>query len=117
MTTRTDTVTAEYRLPKAFASDHWNRDCGRTDVIVRETRSHFIVRMDDDGYGDMESDADYYVDCGSEMGRDYMGLVSSARATLRALRAAGSPSERQVAEQHVCWVDDTYCSESGGGAR
>lgn len=83
--------TKTYRLPKTFPSDHWDRDCGRTDKIVRETKSHFFVEMDGDGYSDMESDAEYYRDCGSEMGWEYQGLISSARATLAALKKAGPP--------------------------
>lgn len=89
-------ATAIYRLPKAFASDHWGRDCGETDEIVRETKSHYYVKMDADGWGDMESDADYYVCCGSDMGWDYQGLVSSARATLAALRKQGPPTTEET---------------------
>lgn len=84
--------TAIYRLPKRFAEDHWNRDCGRTDEIIRETRTHFYVKMDADGWGDMESDADYVIDSGSEMGWEYQGLIASARATRDALRKQGPPS-------------------------
>ena len=85
-------ATKIYKLPKTFASDHWGRDCGLTDEIVRETKTHYFVQMDEDGYSDMESDADYSVYCGPEMGRDFLGLVASARATLKALKAAGPPN-------------------------
>lgn len=84
--------TKVYRLPKRFAEDHWGRDCGVTDVVVRETKEHFFVEMDRDGWGDMESDADYYVGMGSEMIESMgIGFVSSARATMNALRKAGPP--------------------------
>lgn len=84
-------ITKVYRLPRRFAMDHWHRDCGRNDEIIRETKTHLYVEMDAEGYGDMESDADYYADAGSEMGRDYAGLIASARATLAALRKQGAP--------------------------
>lgn len=85
------TARREYRLPKVFAEDHWDRDCGQTDVVVRETKTHYFVSMDANGYSDMESDADYYVYMGAEiMG---LGFLASARATLKALRAAGPPPE------------------------
>lgn len=82
-------TTKTYRIPKAFARDHWDRECGLTDVIVKETSDHFYVQMDEDGYGDMISDADYYVALAPEMGPEYFGLTRSAAATLKALRAQG----------------------------
>lgn len=88
-------TTKTYRLPKAFASDHWGRDCGTTDEIVRETKTHYYVKMDEAGYSDMESDADYYVCCGGDMGWEYQGLVSSASATLAALRKQGPPESEE----------------------
>lgn len=81
-----------YQLPKVFARDHWDRDCGRTDEVVRETADHFFVKMTPEGWSDMESDADYYVECGPDMGPDYFGLVASARATLKALHKQGAPA-------------------------
>ena len=87
-------ITAIYRLPKRFAEDHWGRDCGQTDEIVRETKSHFYVKMDQDGWGDMESDADFYVGMGGEMIESMgIGFIASARATLNALRKQGPPTE------------------------
>ena len=84
--------TAIYRLPKCFAEDHWDRDCGQTDEIIRETKAHYYVQMDCDGWGDMESDADYYLGMGSEMVECMgIGFMASARATLAALRKQGPP--------------------------
>lgn len=88
-------TTKTYRLPKTFPLDHWERECGQTDEIVRETKTHYYVKMDSAGYSDMESDADYYVYCGREMGWDSQGLISSARATLAALRKQGPPESEE----------------------
>lgn len=86
--------TAIYRLPKAFASDHWGRDCGTTDEVVRETKSHYYVKMDADGYSDMLSDADYYCFMPGDFLEAGMsiGFIASARATLAALRKQGPPA-------------------------
>lgn len=83
---------ATYRVPQRFFDDHVERDCSRTSRIVGEEDGLYLVEMDGDGWSDLESDADYYVSMGvSELGREYMGLVSSARATLKRLRDQGPP--------------------------
>jgi hypothetical protein len=87
-----------YRLPKRFADDHWGRDCGETDRIIRETKKHYYVEMDEDGWGDMESDADYYVGMGGEMIESMgIGFIASARATHAALIKAGRPGAEPTA--------------------
>lgn len=91
--------TAVYRLPKHFPEDHWSRDCGETDEIVRETKSHYYVKMDDDGYRDMLSDADYYCFMPGDFLEAGMsiGFIASARATLNALRKQGPPTTEESA--------------------
>lgn len=85
--------TAIYRLSKCFADDHWSRGCGETDEIVRETKSHYYVKMDAGGYSDMLSDADYYCFMPGDFLEAHMfiGFIASARATLAALRKQGPP--------------------------
>jgi hypothetical protein len=84
-------TTKIYRLPKKFADDHWDRDCGETDRTVRETKAHYYVEMDMEGYRDMLSDADYYRDFDRYEGFEWAPLASSARATYAALKKAGAP--------------------------
>jgi len=92
-------TTKTYKLPKRFADDHWSRDCGETDKIVRETSTHYIVEMDAEGYSDMLSDADLYSDhTHFDPPQDYFGLAQSAKATVKALTAAGEPEPAQVAD-------------------
>ena len=78
---------ATFKVPARFYEDHrYQRECGQTGVIIKELARHYIVLLDDAAYYDLQSDADYYVDGGvAEFGPDYLGLISSARATLKAL--------------------------------
>lgn len=87
----------ELRLPPRFFEDHMSRDCedaaqiataDRT-VELRETSKAVIVEMSHAGIAELWSDADYYA---SEMGGNYPGLASSARATLRAIRDQYAPA-------------------------
>lgn len=84
--------TKTYKLPKRFAEDHWGRDLGRNDEVVRETSTHFFVEMDADGYSDMLGDAEFYSDHTLfDPPNAYFGLAQSAKATVKALVAAGEP--------------------------
>lgn len=86
MSTRIELV-----VPTAFWDDHVSRDCeigagiGEADrsVEIKQTSKGTLVSMTEAAIAELWSDADYYA---SEMGRDYPGLASSARATLRAIR-------------------------------
>ena len=73
-----------YRVPKVFYDDHVRRDLpgGR---VVKETKQHYHVELNDEEHHELLSDANYYGDpeTGKEMGMS--GLSSSARATARAL--------------------------------
>lgn len=86
-----------YRLPKRFAEDHWGRECGQSDRIIRETKKHYYVEMDEDGWGDMESDADYYRDFARYEGFEWGPLAASAKATYDALHKAGRPGAEPTA--------------------
>jgi hypothetical protein len=87
----------ELRLPPRFYEDHMSRDCEDGAQIatadrsqeLRETSKGVIVSMTHAGIAELWSDADYYA---SEMGGNYPGLASSARATLRAIRDQYPPA-------------------------
>ena len=84
-------------LPPRFWDDHASRDCEDGARIPADERSieertmsrGIVVSMTHAGISELWSDADYYA---SEMGGDYPGLASSARATLRAIRAQYPPA-------------------------
>jgi len=92
-------TTKIYRLPKKFADDHWGRECGETDRIVRETKTHYYVEMDMEGYRDMLSDADYYRDFARYEGFEWGPLAASAKATYDALHKAGAPGADEPAAE------------------
>ena len=77
-----------YRLPPRFYTDHRSRDCGQTGIVLKQTSKFVEVVLDDTAIADLRSDADYYVHEGvgsNGMDREFLGLVSIAAATLRAL--------------------------------
>lgn len=82
--------TAIYRIAATFADDHWERDCGATDVEIKRDKRTVTVVMDAEGYADMLSDADYYWDMRSETGMD--SLSRSAKRVMDALLQAGPPA-------------------------
>jgi hypothetical protein len=75
-----------YRLPPAFYWDHVARDlpAGR---VVRESKRHVFVELDEAERAELLSDARYYADPAIAADMGLFGLASSARATVRALRA------------------------------
>lgn len=79
------------KVPRRFYDDHVDRGCGETDRLVSVTMKHYVIELDEAGYVDLLGDADYYVDMLPELDRCYFGLVASARATLKILRASGGP--------------------------
>lgn len=80
-----------YRLPPTFYEDHTARDLPAGNV-VRETKQHVYVSLDAAEFAELLSDASHYSTPGM-YGPEYLGLVSSARATVRALVAAGQPED------------------------
>ena len=91
--------TTHYRIPKRFVQDHENRSCLRhddgseygkeisiEDVLVKETKTHYVLDLNKAQVDELLSDADYYAS-GSD--QEDIGLRSSARATLKALLDQG----------------------------
>lgn len=81
-----------YRLPPVFYDDHVARALPAGE-LVRRTSRHVFVELDAAAFDELVSDARYYADEMGDAGFDGHGLVTSARATLRALEAAGRPLE------------------------
>lgn len=84
-----------YVLPPAFYSDHRARDLpevGSSDVVKASSRKVHVL-MDIDAYLDLLSDSRHYGWSMRQAGFDDIGLIGSARATYRALDAAGPPEE------------------------
>ena len=80
MDTTTDTILIE--LPSAFYDDLIGDGPGGT--IVSASRSGYKIRCTEEELQEIYSDAKHYAWLGTqELGREGIGLVSSARATVR----------------------------------
>lgn len=81
-----------YRLAPKFVEDHWYRDCGENDVIVKQNKKFVYVEMDQAGYDDMLSDADYYYECRDQF-EGYADISASAKSVKVSLIKQGAPNE------------------------
>lgn len=80
--------TVRVSLPPAFYDDHVSRGLPSGQEVAR-TQRRVLVELDEDGQRDLLEDAEFYVDMGvAEFGREMLGLITSARATVVALRRA-----------------------------
>jgi len=86
---------ASYHVPPRFWDDHVARGCAEDGLQeeVRRTARSVQVRLDRAGYAELLSDAEHYADPSmqAELDPEYVGLVTSARATVRTLRKWGAP--------------------------
>ena len=76
------------KVPAFFFEDHTNRQNEPESLrqsIVTDHGSKYTVRLSDSQLANLLDDALYYSDA-SDMGREFQGLASSARATVRALK-------------------------------
>jgi hypothetical protein len=73
------------KLPKKFYADHRARECGQTGKIVSSTKNYYIVELDQIALDDLIGDALYYIECADMFDPRLPALVSSAKATLRAI--------------------------------
>lgn len=76
------------RIPKRFLDDHAERDLD-TPKIERSTSTHYWVNTEDPALDELVSDAEHYAEGGVST-IDFphlLGIVASAKATLRALRS------------------------------
>lgn len=76
------------KIPRRFYDDHRYRECGQSGVIVRKTKTYYLVELDQEAWDDLYSDADYYGDdsVSEDLWEQYRGVVLSARATLKVMR-------------------------------
>jgi len=75
-------------LPPAFYDDHVSRGLPSGQEVERNAR-RVTVELDAASYQDLLDDAQFYIDMGvAEFGRELLGLIASARATVIVLRRA-----------------------------
>lgn len=91
-----------YTIARIFAEDHWERNCGLTDEVVKVNARTVVVDLDVDGYQDMLTDADYYWDMRDEMSWD--SLCQSAKRVMAALLKAGPPDGFEVVRRGISYV-------------
>lgn len=83
-------------LPRRFYEDHIDRMSDKnpeepaySDVALKWKKNTVVVQACDEALAEIESDADYYA-CqvaGESMEKEYFGLIMSAKATLRRIKA------------------------------
>ena len=80
------------KVPAIFYWDHrFNRDCGRTGVIVKDTQRTYTLSLDESAFVDLYSDADYYASLkGSDDYPENRSIVDSAIRTLNTLKKVGA---------------------------
>ena len=85
-----------YKLPATFTLDHIGRDLLDYENVVDNSGRKIVVRLNDDEYSELKSDAEFYISMGSGeygFGSESFGLIRSAVATLKSLNEQGWPSE------------------------
>lgn len=83
MDSKTNTNTI--KIPKTFFDDHSNRELAGSAVITKELSKHYIITIDDPDLAELIDDCELYITPGL-FAWDMQYLVSSARATLNAIR-------------------------------
>lgn len=85
-----------YELPAVFLQDHASRDLDEGIAYISTKGRYEYVVLTDEAYDELLSDADFYADSRyviNEMGREFLGLSRSAKATAARLRKAGRPND------------------------
>jgi hypothetical protein len=77
----------EVKVPATFYYDHVGRDLP-AGKILKEYATKILVKLDEESYDELLSDAEFYADGAGGLGSEFRGLISSAQATVRALEAA-----------------------------
>lgn len=85
-------ATRVYVVPATFYDDHIGRDCGVTDRIISQNKRQFTVELDQVGYEDLLTDAEYYWDCREALDMVRPAIIRSAKRTYEYLVKAGAPS-------------------------
>jgi hypothetical protein len=77
----------EVTIPSVFYWDHVDRDLPAGEIIKSYANGRLFVRLDEDEFNELLSDAEYYAEGGGGLTSEYRGLMASARATVKALKA------------------------------
>lgn len=84
--------TSMIRIPRRFYDDHCERDLPAPPVLKATSKHYYICGLPTSMLDELLDDADYYshaIDCYPGSGMEYLsGIVSSARATAKAIRKA-----------------------------
>ena len=75
-------------LPLKFWTDHKSRGCSESAVELKRNKVFVTVQLDKESWDDIYGDAEYYATFTStepEYEADIIGLIPSAKATLRRL--------------------------------
>ena len=83
-TTNTNELVVTIKIPMRFYEDHIERGC-EEGTIIKVLASHYIMELTESAYYDLKSDADSHMDGGESFEFGMQWLVSSARATYRAI--------------------------------
>ena len=75
------------KVPSTFYYDHINRDLPAGEVIKDYADGKSLIKFNSEALADLLSDAEFYVEMASDLNKEYFGLVQSARATVRAIKA------------------------------
>ena len=96
-----------YVLPPAFYADHTFRALPEEGVsrLVNETKRKVTVEMDAPAYADLLSDSYHYGWNMAVAGYEDIGMIGSAKATHKALVAAGPPAEPLPADSQWATLD------------
>ena len=88
------TRSLQVALPPAFYDDHVSRGLPSGQEVERNAR-RVTVELDAASYQDLLDDAQFNIDMGvAEFGRELLGLIASARATVLALHKAAALSDQ-----------------------
>ena len=81
-------------VPAIFYWDHrFNRECGSSGVIIKETSSTYTVSLDESAFIDLYSDADYYASMKGYS--DYSENRSIVDSAIRTLTRLNNLTERE----------------------
>jgi len=75
------------KLPQRFFDDHSDRGLP-TPSVVKSNYTHVWVQANDAALPELLNDAQFYAEEAWDMGKEYIGIGSSARATVRAIQKA-----------------------------
>lgn len=86
-----DNSEATVRIPARFFGDHEGRCCEPFCSPVRRTERFVWLKLSDEGIDELLDDAKHYATHGllGEWARENRGLIKSAKATVKAIKAAG----------------------------